>query len=131
MDEVKHHSGSRIKLHPLDEGAVPQDFAIRLKEYAHKEERIQAIYFFALEPEDQPEQPSMAVAIKSGLFAKADEAFLQVVDEIQIMLPDDLSLNLYRFGASDFLARYCLKNLEPVYLRSTAWLDKQSKKFLK
>ena len=131
MDEVKYRSGSRIKLHRLAEGCIPEDFISRLQEYAHKEERIQAIYFFALQPEGQDEQPSMAVAIKTGLFSKTEEAFLQIVDEVQIMLPEDLSLNLYRFGASDFLARYCLKNLEPIYLRSASWLDKQSKKFLK
>ena len=128
MDEVKYRSGSRIKLHRLDENVVPADFIARLREYAHKEERVQAIYLFALRPEGQEEQPSLAVAIKTGLFSKTDEAFLQVVDEIQLMLPEELSLNLYRFGASEFLARYCAHHLEPVYLRSAAWLDKQRKK---
>jgi len=131
VEEIKIHSGSRIKLKRIDEGHLPPDFITRLKEYAHKEERIQAIYVFALQPEAQPEQASMALAIKSGLFAKKDESFLHVVDEIQLMLPEDLPINLYRFGASEFLARYCLKSLEPVYLRSTAWQEKQRKKLLK
>lgn len=131
MDEVKIHSGTRVKLKHIEEIVLPQDFILRLKEYAHKDERILAVFFFALQPESQPEQPSMAIAIKSGLFSKGDEVFLQVVDEIQLLLPEDLSLNLYRFGASEFLAKYCLKDLEPVYLRSAGWLDKQKKKLLK
>lgn len=131
VDEVKIHSGTRIKLKHFDEEYLPAEFLNKLQEYAHKEERIQAVYFFAVQPEGQPEQPSMAVAVKSGLFSKGEESFLQVVDEIQLMLPDHLALNLYRFGASDFLASYCLDSLEPLYLRSAAWAQKQKRKYSK
>jgi hypothetical protein len=131
VEEVRIHSGTRVKLKHVEENALPREFVLRLKEYAHKEERIQAVYFFAIEPGEQPEQPSIAVALRSGFFSKVDDAFLQIVDEIQLMLPEDLSVNLYRFGASDFLASYCTQSLEPIYLRSQAWLIKQSKKYLK
>jgi hypothetical protein len=128
VEEVRIHSGSRIKLKRVDADRLPRDFVERLREYAHREERIQAIYVFALEPEGQAEQVSVALAIKSGLFAKKDESFLQVVDEIQMLLPEDLPINLYRFGASEFLARYCLSHLEALYLRSASWEAKQRKK---
>ncbi len=128
MDEVRIHSGSRIKLKRVEEGALPQDFLERLREYAHKEERIEAIFMFALQSEGREDQLSMAVAVKTGLFAKPEEVFLQIVDEVQMLLPEELPMNLYRFGASEFLARYCASNLEPVFLRSASWLDKQRKK---
>ena len=128
MEEVKIHSGSRIRLKRIDEGSLPEEFVTRVREYAHKEERILAVYVFALQAEGQPEQPSMAIALRTGFLAKKDEAFLQIVDELQLMLPDDLSVNLYRFGASDFLASYCVNNVEPLYLRNAAWLEKQRKK---
>lgn len=131
MEEVKLHTGTRIKLKQYDERQLPAGFLARLREFAHQDTRIQAVYVFAVQPDDQPPQPSMAIALKSGLFDRRDEGFLQIVDEIQLMLPDELSLNLYRFGASDLLARYCVDSVEPVYLRSAAWVDKQRKRLAK
>jgi hypothetical protein len=129
LEEVKIHSGSRIRLKRIHEGSLPEEFVARVREYAHKEERIQAVFVFALQAEGQPEQPSMAIALKTGFLAKKDEVFLEIVDELQLMLPDDLSVNLYRFGASDFLAGYCVANVEPMYLRTAHWLEKQRKKY--
>lgn len=131
MDEVKIRSGTRVKLKHVDEDTLPLEFLSRMRDYAHKDERILAVYFFAIQVGDQDEQPSMAVAIKSGMFKKADEIFLQVVDEIQMILPEELSINLYRFGAAEMLTKYCIENLEPLYLRSANWLEKQKKKYLK
>lgn len=129
MDEVKIHSGTRIKLKHVDPDDLPTEFLERLRNFAHTDERIQAIWFFAIQAETEAEQSSLAIAVRSGsLFAKKDDGFLQIVDEIQMMLPDDLAVNIYRFGASDLLARFCLENVEPLYLRSTAWLEKQRKK---
>ena len=131
MEEVKIHSGSRIKLKKVDESALPQEFLGRLREYAAGDETIDAIFMFALQSEGRDEQLSMAVAMKGGLFANKDESFLQVVDVIQVLLPEDLPMNLYRFGASEFLARYCAHNIEPLFLRNPVWLDKQRKKLAK
>ncbi len=131
MEEVKIHSGTRVKLKRVDEDVLPTEFVSRLKDLAHKDERILALYFFAIQAEEQAEQPSMAIALKAPLFGSSDESFLHVVEEIQMLLPEDLAINLYRFGTSDFLARHCVENLEPVYLRSTSWLDKQRKKYLR
>ena len=131
MEEVKIRSGTRVKFKHIEEESFPQGFIAQLKEFAHKHERIEAVFLFALEAEGQPEQPSMSIAIRSTFFTKPDEIFLQLVDEIQIMLPDDLALNLYRFGASEALSKYCAESLEPVYLRTMAWLDKQRKKYAK
>ena len=129
MDEVKIHSGTRIRLKKIQEDSLPPGFVERLREYAHKEERILAVFVFAVQAEDQDEQPSMAVAVKSGLFDKKDEGFLQIVSEIQFMLPEDFAVNLYRFGTPEVLATYCVKNVEPLYLRSATWLEKQKKKY--
>jgi len=128
VEEVKIHSGSRVKLKRIDEGGLPHEFLDRLRDYAHKEERIEAVFAFALQSEGREEQVSLAVAIRAKIFGKPDEDFLQVVDEIQMLLPEDLAINLYRFGASDLLARYCAHHVEPLYLRSAAWLEKQRKK---
>lgn len=131
MEEVKIHSGSRIRLKRVADNVIPAAFLERLLEYAQTDDRVEAIYVFALQPEEQDEQPCLTVAVKSGFFSKGDESFLQVVSEIQNMLPEDLAINLYRFGASDFLASYCVKNLEPLFLRHPGWLDKQRKKHVK
>ncbi len=128
MSEVRIHSGTRVKLKHYDEGGLPAEFVGRLREFAHQDDRIQAVFMFEVEPENQPPQPSMAIAVKGGLFQKKDADFLQIVDEIQLMLPATLPLNLYRFGASEFLARYCVGSVEPVYLRDAAWLEKQRKR---
>jgi hypothetical protein len=131
VEEVKIHSGSRIKLKKVDESALPQDFLARLRDYAAGDETVEAIFMFALQSEGREEQVSMAVAMKGGLFSKQDESFLQVVDVIQVLLPEELPMNLYRFGASEFLARYCAHNVEPLFLRNPTWLDKQRKKLAK
>ena len=131
MDEVKIHTGTRVKLKSGADDALPETFAELLRQSSHADERVQAVYLFSLQVEDGGDQTSLAIAIRTGLFGKDDEAFLDVVDHLQTIMPDDLSLNLYRFGASDFLAAYCVEHLEPLYLRSTAWLDKQRRKYLK
>jgi hypothetical protein len=128
VEEVKIHSGSRIKLKRIDESTIPGEFLARLREFAANDERIEAVFLFALQPESQDLQVSMAIAVKGGMFAKPDETFLQLVDVIQVILPEDLPMNLYRYGASEFLSRYCAHSLEPAFLRNPAWLEKQRKK---
>jgi hypothetical protein len=131
VEEVKIHTGSRVKLKRVEESALPQDFLARLRDYAAGDQSVEAIFLFALQSEGRDEQLSMAVAMKSGLFAKQDEGFLRVVDVIQVLLPEELPMNLYRFGASEFLARYCAHNVEPIFLRNPSWLEKQRKKLAK
>ncbi len=128
MDETRIHTGTRIKLKKLDEGSIPEQFLTRLREYAHGEPAILAVFIFALQRDDDEPQPAMVIAIKSGLFSKGNETFLNIVDELQLMLPDDLSFNLYRFDTSDVLAAYCVHSVEPAYLRTAAWLEKQRKR---
>ena len=131
MEEIRIHSGTRVKLKRVDEESLPVGFLDRLRSFAHDDERIQAVWFLAIQAETAAEQPSLVLAVKGGsLFGKKEDAFLQIVDELQTMLPDDLAVNIYRFGASDLLARYCLDSLEPLYLRSPAWLEKQRKRFV-
>ena len=129
MDQTKIHTGTRIKLKKIDESALPEDFLARVREFAHGEASIQAVFLFALQQEAGAPQPSMVIAIKSRFFSKGNEEFLNIVDEIQMLLPDELSLNLYRFESSDVVARYCAHSVEPLYLRSTAWLKKQRREF--
>ncbi len=129
MDETKIHTGTRIKLKKIEESAVPEAFSARIRDFAHGEAAILAVFFFSLQQEDQSPQPSMVIAVKSGLFSSGNEKFLNIVDEIQLMLPEDLSLNLYRFEASEIVARYCANSVEPLYLRNTHWLEKQRKKY--
>lgn len=129
MDETKIHTGTRIKLKKIDEGSLPQDFLAAMREFAHGEVKIQAVFLFALQQEDQASQPSMVIAIKSGLFSSGNEEFLNIVDEIQLILPEDLSLNLYRFESSEVLAQYCSNSVEPLYLRSASWFEKQRRKY--
>ena len=128
MDEVKIHSGTQIKLKRVAEEAIPHAFLERLQEVAHREEIVQAVYLFAIEIPGREEQISLALALKTGLFRKTDEEFMRLVDEIQLILPEDLPVNLYRLDSSPPVARYCLEHLEPVYLRSAAWREKQLKK---
>ena len=47
------------------------------------------------------------IAFRDANFALTVIAFIAVVERLQHHLPDDASLNLYRFGASELLARYC------------------------
>jgi hypothetical protein len=129
MDETKIHSGTRIKLKKLPETALPQDFLTPLREFAHGKTVIQAVFLFSLQKENQNPQACMAIALKSGFFSSGNEEFLNIVDEVQLLLPEDLSLNLYRFETSDMLASYCAHSVEPLYLRSSAWLEKQRKKY--
>jgi hypothetical protein len=129
MDQTKIHTGTRIKLKKIDETALSKDFLARIRDFAHGESEIQAVFLFSLQQEAEIPQPSMVIAIKSGFFSKGNEEFLNIVDEIQLILPEDLSLNLYRFEASDVVARYCANSVEPLYLRSAAWLKKQRKKY--
>ena len=131
MDEVKIHSGTRVKMKKLDEDTLSPDFYTSLREFALKQESVEAVYLFALQPEGQEEQICLALAIRKTFFGKQDEEFLRLVDEVQLLLPSDLSLNLYRFGASDLLARFCLESLEPAYVSGPNWLGKQVKKYLR
>lgn len=129
MDETRIHTGTRIKLKKIHENALPEDFLGRIRDFAHGESPIQAVFLFSLQKEEESPQPSMVIAVKKGLFSSGNEKFLNIVDEIQLVLPEDLSINLYRFEASDLLARYCAHSVEPLYVRSAAWLEKQRKKY--
>jgi len=128
VEEVKIHSGTRVKLKRIAEEAISGEFLERLREFAHKAEEIEAVYVFAIQAENEPEHPAMAIALRDRWLRKKDEEFLRLVDEIQLLLPQDLSLNLYRFGASELIARFCLQSVEPTYLRSSEWETKQKKK---
>lgn len=129
MDETKIHTGTRIKLKQISRDEIPAAFVQQITEFAHNESRILAVFLFGLQQGDDEIQPSMVIAIKTGLFSSGHEAFLNIVDEVQLRLPEDLALNLYRFDSSEVLARYCANSVEPLYLRTTGWLDKQKKKY--
>ncbi|MCP4896725.1 MAG: enhanced serine sensitivity protein SseB [bacterium] len=129
MEQVKIRSGTRVKFKHIHEDGLPPDFLSKLREFSHKNTKIQAVYLFSIQADEQQEQMSMAIAVKKPVLGRGEDDFLRVVDEIQLMLPSDLAVNLYRFGESEALTRYCLKNLEPIYLRSTAWQERQQKKF--
>jgi hypothetical protein len=129
MGETRIHSGTRVKLKSIAEGSLPTSFVSRLREFAHADPRIEALFLFAIQPEEREEQICLAVALKKTLFAPRSEEFLQIVDEIQMLLPEDLGINLYRFGTSDLLASYCAHSVEPTYLRNAAWLRKQQSKY--
>ncbi len=129
MDETKIHTGTRIKLKKIDQNVLTGDFSARLREFAHGEKTIQGVFLFSIQQDEENAQPSMAIAIKSGFFSSGNNEFLNIVDEIQLMLPEDLAIKLYRFEASDVVARYCANSVEPLYLRSNTWLEKQRKKY--
>ena len=129
MEEVKIHTGTRIKLKRVDESALPEDFLARLREFAHSDKRILAVFIFALHSEGHEAQTSIALAIKSRLFSAKNEDFLRIVDEVQLLLPEDLAVNLYRYGTSEMLAQYCASTVQPTYLRTASWLKKQKKKY--
>ena len=129
MEEVKIHTGTRVKLKRVDESLLPQKFLAELRDFVHADDRVLAVFMFALETEDSDEQNCMALAVKSGLFSARNEDFLEIVQEIQLLLPEDMGVNLYRYGSSEMLAQYCATKVEPVYLRSTDWLEKQRRKF--
>ena len=127
MDEVKIRSGTRVKLRKVDEGELPDDFVSRLKELAHRFETVQAVYAFGLDT-DKGSQLALALGIKTGFFGKTEDEFLRVVDEVQLLLPPELEVNVYRLAATPLVGRYCLAELEAIYLRSSAWRDKLLKK---
>lgn len=127
MEEVKIRSGTRIRLKPVDESEFPDEFLTKVRELAHRNESVQALYLFEIVT-DSGVQRSMAVGVKTSLFKKAAEEFLRIVDEIQMILPPELPLNLYRLAATPVVARFCLDELEPIYLRSAAWKKKLQKK---
>jgi len=129
VDKVKIHSGTRVKLKRIADEAFPGQFLEQLREFAHREEEIEAIYLFAIQSEDQPESPAMAIALRDRWLRKQDEEFLRLVDEVQLLLPEDLSLNVYRFGAAELIASFCLESVDPAYLRSADWAAKQRKKY--
>lgn len=129
VEEVKIHSGTRVKLKHIDEIHLRQDFLERLRDFAHREEEIEAVYLFAIEAEGEEEHPAMAIATRERWLSRRGEEFLRLVDEVQLLLPEDLALNVYRFDASDVIARYCLNNLEPLYLRSDGWSKRQKKRY--
>lgn len=131
MGEIKIHSGTRVKLKGIEEDSLPGPFLLRLREFAHGDNRIEAVFLFAIQLEDQPEQVSLAIALRKVFFSPKNEEFLQIVDEIQMLLPEDLAVNLYRFDSSAFLATYCAHSVEPIYLRSSSWLKKQQSKYAK
>jgi len=129
VDEVRIHRGTHVKLKKVDEDALPADFLAKLRELAHREERVQAVYLFALENADTgEEQVCLALGMSRPLLGRRDDEFLRVVEEIQIILPAELPVNLYRLDASPQVARFCLESLEPVYLRTAAWREKQLKR---
>jgi len=128
LDEVRIHTGTQIKLKRVDEESVPAAFLERLRELAHREEAVQAVYLFAIEIPERGEQLSLALGFSKSIFHRKDDEFLRVVGEIQLLLPEDMPINLYRLESSPPVARYCLGELEPVYLRSAAWRDKMLRK---
>ncbi len=130
-DNATIHSGSRVKLKHVDESALPADFLARLREMAHHDERFEAVYLCAVEVEDRAEQMCLVIAVRSGLLGKADDRFLEVVDELRLLLPPGLGFNIYRFGASPVLAKYCVESLEPLHLRSAVWLERERKRLVK
>ncbi len=129
MEQIKIRSGTRVKLKHIQEDDLPLEFLSKLRDFSHKNEKIQAVYVFVIQTDTSAEQVSIAIAVKKPVLGRGDDDFLRIVDEIQLMLPADLPVNLYRFGASETLANYCLDSLEPLYLRSTTWVDRQRKKF--
>lgn len=129
MDEVRLHTGTRVRLSLLAADDLPGDFAERLRRFAAAEEGVEAVFAFRLQAEDREPQPSLAIAIRSAWLGRPDEAFIEIVERLQDHLPEDASLNLYRFGASDLLARYCVERIEPLFLRSPAWLDRQRRRY--
>jgi hypothetical protein len=128
MDEVKIRSGTRVRLSRLEDGDLSDRFAAALQRYAASDERIEAVFGFRLQADDREPQPSLAIAIRGGWRQRKDETFINVVEQLQHEVPEDASLNLYRFGASQLLASFCLEHLDPLYVRSAGWLERQRRK---
>ncbi len=129
MSEVKIHSGSRVKLKKVDELALDQEFLNQLRELSHRTQQVEAVFLFAMQREEGAESFCLMIAIKKKIFGDGNEEFLQFVEEIQMILPEDLPVNIYRFGTSDFLSSFCAHKIEPIHLRTRSWLDRQKKKF--
>lgn len=125
MDEIRIHTGTRVKLKRLAESALPAGFLDKLQQLIHHEKLVQVVYLFALEAAGEPEQASLAIGLKSKLLVRSDNELRRLVDEIQLLLPDDVGLKVYRLDASPLIAQYCYDNLQPLYLRSASWLEKQ------
>jgi len=128
-EEVQIHTGTQVKLKLLEKDQIPATFLRQLQELGHRERQVEAVYVFGIQPENEEERIALVLAIRGGLFSNRSEEFLRLVEEIQISLPPDLPINVYRFGSSHLVAAFCLQTLEPVYLRSADWVRKQRKRF--
>ena len=129
VDEIRIHSGTQIRLRRLEPDEVPGTFLRQLEELARRQRQVEAIYVFGMQPEDDEERIALVLALRGGMFSNRSEEFLRLVDEIEGFLPDDLSINVYRFGSSQLIAGYCLQTLDPVYLRSPDWVERQARRF--
>lgn len=125
MDDVKIHSGTRVRLKRVDHAALPPAFLARLVELAEADGRVEAVYLCAIETAERGEQLSLVIALAERRGAAPDEEFLAIVEELRRGLPPGSSFNVYRFGAAPELARWCLESLEPLVLRETRWLERQ------
>lgn len=131
MSTVKIRSGTRVKLKRINDQDLDHDFLNQLKEAAHQDAEVEAVFFFAMQRDEEEENLCLSIAMKKRIFGDGNEEFLRFVDEIQIILPEDLALNIYRFGLSEFLSSFCVHQVEPCHLRSRNWLEKRKKKYPK
>jgi len=129
MDEIRIHSGTQVKLRRLEDGEVPGAFLRELEDLASRERQIEAVYLFGMQPENEEERLALVLALRGGIFSNKSEEFLRLVHEVEAILPSELSINLYRFGSSQLIAGYCLQTLDPVFLRSPDWVEKQARRF--
>jgi len=97
VDEIRIHSGTEVKLRRLETDEVPGTFLERVTELAERHRQVEAIYIFGLQPENDEERIALVLALRGGLFSNKPEDFLRLVDEIQVFLPPELSINVYRF----------------------------------
>lgn len=129
VDEIRIHSGTQVRLRGLRDDELPASFLQNLQELARRERQVEAVYLFGMQPEDEEERVAMVLALRGGIFSNKSEEFLRLVNTIGQLLPSDLSINVYRFGASQLIAGYCLQTLDPVFLRSPNWVEKQRRRF--
>ena len=129
VEEGQIHTGTQVKLKRLEHDQIPAGFLKHLQDLGHRERQVEAIYVFGIQPQGEEERMALVLALRSGLFSNKSEEFLRIVEEIQIFLPPDLPVNVYRFGSSHLVAAFCLQTLEPVYLSSAEWVRKQRKRF--
>jgi hypothetical protein len=125
MEETRIRSGTRVKLKRVDAENLPRRFLDDLVHLASSDARVVAVFLFALEPEGLPAQLSLALALKSRAFGKKDEDFLRLVEDIRGILPEDLGVNLYRYGSTEQLASFCAHSLEPLYVAHPQWIAGQ------